>query len=60
MVKKTSFKFPTERYLKIVKTGYKDCDLDKKYKKYWKGWGDWLGTFNKKGAVKGNKNAIGG
>ena len=27
MVKKTSFKFPTERYLKIVKTGYKDCDL---------------------------------
>ena len=30
------------------------------YKKEWKGWGDWLGTFNKKGALKGNKNAIGG
>ena len=31
MVKKTSFKFPTERYLNIVKRGYKDCNLDKKY-----------------------------
>ena len=31
MVKKTHFKFPTERYLNIVKQGYKDCDLDKKY-----------------------------
>tara|TARA_B100001113_G_scaffold190717_1_gene156321 strand:- start:335 stop:697 length:363 start_codon:yes stop_codon:yes gene_type:complete len=30
MVKKTSFKFPTERYLNIVKRGYKDCNLDKK------------------------------
>ena len=30
MVKKTLFKFPTERYLNIVKQGYKDCDLDKK------------------------------
>ena len=29
MVKKTLFKFPTERYLNIVKRGYKDCDLDK-------------------------------
>ena len=28
MVKKTSFTFPTERYLNIVKRGYKDCDLD--------------------------------
>ena len=27
MVKKTPFKFPTERYLSIVKRGYKDCDL---------------------------------
>ena len=27
MVKKTPFKFPTERYLNIVKRGYKDCDL---------------------------------
>ena len=31
MVKKTPFKFPTERYLNIVKQGYKDCDLDSKY-----------------------------
>ena len=31
MTKKTSFTFPTERYLNIVKRGYKDCDLDKKY-----------------------------
>ena len=31
MVKKTIFKFPTERYLNIVKRGYKDCKLDKRY-----------------------------
>ena len=31
MVKKTVFTFPTERYLNIVKRGYKDCNLDKKY-----------------------------
>ena len=31
MVKKTSFKFPTERYLNVVKQGYKDCKLEKKY-----------------------------
>ena len=31
MVKKTSFKFPTERYLNIIRRGYKDCKLDKKY-----------------------------
>ena len=31
MVKKTKFKFPTERYLNIVKRGYKDCKLDEKY-----------------------------
>ena len=31
MVKKTSFKFPTERYLNVVKRGYKDCKLDIKY-----------------------------
>jgi len=30
MVKKSPFKFPTERYLNIVKSGYKDCGLDKK------------------------------
>ena len=31
MVKKTLFKFPTERYLNVIKRGYKDCKLDKKY-----------------------------
>ena len=31
MVKKTRFKFPTERYLNVVKRGYKDCNLDNKY-----------------------------
>ena len=33
MVKKSPFKFPTERYLNIVRRGYKDCNLDKKYLK---------------------------
>ena len=33
MVKKSLFKFPTERYLNIVKRGYKDCGLDIKYLK---------------------------
>ena len=31
MSKKTPFRFPTERYLNIVKCGYKDCDLEKYY-----------------------------
>ena len=31
MVKKTPFKFPTERYLNIVKRGYKDCGLNNKF-----------------------------
>jgi len=31
MIKKTIFTFPTERYLNIVKKGYKDCKLEKKY-----------------------------
>ena len=31
MVNKTTFKYPTERYLNIVKKGYKDCKLDKNY-----------------------------
>jgi gamma-glutamylcyclotransferase (GGCT)/AIG2-like uncharacterized protein YtfP len=31
MTKKTLFAFPTERYLNIVKRGYKDCKLDKQY-----------------------------
>ena len=33
MTKKTSFTFPTERYLNIVKRGYTDCKIDKKYLK---------------------------
>ena len=33
MTKKTSFYFPTERYLKTVTQGYRDCKLDKKYLK---------------------------
>ena len=31
MVKKSTFMFPTERYLNIVERGYKDCKLDDKY-----------------------------
>ena len=31
MVKKTMFKYPTERYLNTIKRGYKDCKLEKKY-----------------------------
>ena len=33
MVKKTNFRFPTERYLNVVKRGYKDCRLDQKFLK---------------------------
>jgi gamma-glutamylcyclotransferase (GGCT)/AIG2-like uncharacterized protein YtfP len=33
MTNKTFFTFPTERYLNIVKRGYKDCNLDKSYLK---------------------------
>ena len=33
MVKKSVFKYPTERYLNIVKQGYKDCNLDYSYLK---------------------------
>ena len=31
MNKKSEFRYPTERYLNIIKQGYKDCGLDKKY-----------------------------
>ena len=31
MVKKTPFRFPTERYLNVVKRGYQDCKLNKKF-----------------------------
>ena len=33
MVQKTPFMYPTERYFKEVKRGYKDCNLDIKYLK---------------------------
>ncbi len=31
MTKKSKFTFPTERYLNVVKQGYRDCKLEKKY-----------------------------
>ena len=31
MVKKSPFRYPTERYLNVIKQGYKDCNLNKKY-----------------------------
>ena len=31
MVKKSPFKFPTERYLNVVKKGYRDCKLDNSF-----------------------------
>ncbi len=31
MVNKSKFRYPTERYLNVVKRGYTDCKLDKKY-----------------------------
>ena len=31
MVNKTEFKYPTERYLNVVKQGYKDCNLNTDY-----------------------------
>ncbi len=31
MPKKSLFKFPTERYLNVIKEGYKNCGLDKKH-----------------------------
>ena len=33
MPKKTIFRYPTERYLNVIKQGYKDCKLDSKYLK---------------------------
>ena len=33
MVKKSFFRFPTKRYLDIVKKGYKNCKLNNKYLK---------------------------
>jgi len=31
MNQKTEFRYPTERYLNVIKQGYKDCGLDKSY-----------------------------
>ena len=31
MTQKTLFTYPSERYLNIIKRGYKDCDLEKRY-----------------------------
>jgi len=31
MTKKSKFRYPTERYLNVVKQGYRDCKLDIKY-----------------------------
>ena len=31
MTNKTPFKYPTERYLNVIKRGYRDCDLNIKY-----------------------------
>ena len=33
MPKKTAFMYPTERYLNVIKQGYKDCKLDNKFLK---------------------------
>ena len=29
MVRKSKFRYPTEKYLNVIKQGYKDCNLDK-------------------------------
>ena len=31
MVKKTTFMYPTVRYLNVIKKGYKDCKINEKY-----------------------------
>ena len=33
MDKKTPFRYPTERYLNVIKKGYKDCNLKIEYLK---------------------------
>ena len=30
MIKKTEFRYPTEKYLNVIKQGYKDCKLSMK------------------------------
>ena len=31
MPKKTPFRYPATKYLNVIKQGYQDCKLDKKY-----------------------------
>ena len=31
MNKKSQFRYPSEKYLNVVKQGYKDCKLDNKF-----------------------------
>jgi gamma-glutamylcyclotransferase (GGCT)/AIG2-like uncharacterized protein YtfP len=31
MTNKTNFRYPTEKYLNVIKQGYKDCKLDKTF-----------------------------
>ena len=31
MSKKSQFKYPNEKYLNVIKQGYKDCKLDTKF-----------------------------
>jgi len=31
MIKKTRFRYPTEKYLNVIKQGYKDCKLDQSF-----------------------------
>ena len=31
MNKKTHFRYPAEKYLNVIKQGYKDCKLDNKF-----------------------------
>ena len=31
IVKKTKFTYSREKYLNVIKQGYKDCDIKKKY-----------------------------
>ena len=33
MINKTSFTFPSERYLNTIEQGYRDCKIDKRYLK---------------------------
>ena len=33
MASKKPFRYPTERYINVIKQGYKDCKLEKKYLK---------------------------